>query len=360
MTDDGRTIAERLADAEPGAPARLDGLIDRLTAGGRLRGARLDGRAIGPRGLAAVEVRGVTDDSREVRPGALFVAIDGGHVDGHEFVARAAEAGAAAAIVERPLPEVALPQLIVDRSQPAVAVAASWWYGDPSRELAVVGITGTDGKTTTSFLATAALEAAGIRTGMIGTASTPHRRDRRSRTRSTRRPRARPSCRPRSGRWPPAGTAPRSSRPRRTGSRSIASAAIGYDVAILTNLSHEHLEFHGSWDAYRRRQAAPCSSGSAGSRPAVPSPRASAGRGPGSSTPTTPLAGRFIGVTQEAGARVLSYGTDPSADVRATRIEEDARGLRVAYEAPSGPGTLGAAARRAVQRPQRARGRRPR
>ena len=114
----------------------------------------------------------MTHDSREVRPGSLFVAVPGIHVDGHEFVEAAAAAGAAAALVEVPIAGLALPQLIVADTRAALATAAAWWYGDPSRDLAVVGITGTDGKTTTSFLAVAALEAAGIRTGMTGTAAT--------------------------------------------------------------------------------------------------------------------------------------------------------------------------------------------
>src|SRR5207245_8451679 len=125
-------------------------------------------------------VRGVTDDSRAGAPGALFVAIRGLHVDGHDNVERAAAKGAAAAIVERALPEVALPQLIVDRSPAALASAAAWWYDDPSRGLGVVGITGTDGKTTTSFLAVGAFEAAGLSSGLVGTVATQIGRTRES------------------------------------------------------------------------------------------------------------------------------------------------------------------------------------
>ena len=72
--------------------------------------------------------------------------------------------------MDAPVPGVALPQLVVASSPIALARSAAWWYGDPSRELAVVGVTGTDGKTTTSMLAVAALEAAGVRTGLISTA----------------------------------------------------------------------------------------------------------------------------------------------------------------------------------------------
>ena len=156
------TLADLLDAAAPATSTPLEGLIERLTAQHRLTGARRDGRAIGAAGLAAIAVRGVTNDSREIRAGSLFVAVPGLHVDGHEYVAAAASAGAAAAIVERPLPEVDLPQLVVADSRTALAAAAAWWYGDPSRDLAVVGITGTDGKTTTSFLAVAPRGGAGF------------------------------------------------------------------------------------------------------------------------------------------------------------------------------------------------------
>ena len=166
------TIAELLAAAEPAEPRSLGGLVERLTDEGILRGARDGGRPIGPAGLGAIAVHGVTEDSRTVREGSIFVAVRGDHVDGHEFVERAATAGAAVAIVERALPDVSLPQLVVERSQAALGSAAAWWFGDPSRELGVVGITGTDGKTTTSFLAVAALEAAGLSSGLVGTVDT--------------------------------------------------------------------------------------------------------------------------------------------------------------------------------------------
>ena len=100
------------------------------------------------------------------------MAVPGLHVDGHDFVEAAAGAGAAAVLVERPVPDVPVAQLVVGDVRSALASAAAWWYEDPSDALAVVGITGTDGKTTTSFLAVAALEAAGIATGMTGTAAT--------------------------------------------------------------------------------------------------------------------------------------------------------------------------------------------
>jgi len=120
------TIDDLLVAAEPTEPVPLAGLIERLTAEHRLRGARRDGRAIGAAGLAGLDVRGVTNDSRDVRAGSLFVAIPGLHADGHDFVAAAAAAGAAAAIVDRAVPEVAIPQLVVAETRTALASAAAW------------------------------------------------------------------------------------------------------------------------------------------------------------------------------------------------------------------------------------------
>ena len=333
------TIAARLEAAEPRDPRTLGGLIERLTARGRLHGARDGGRAIGPAALAGVEVRGVTEDSRTVGPGALFVAVPGLHVDGHEFVGRAAGAGAAAAIVERPVPDVALPQLVVERSGAALAEAAAWWYGDPSHELGVVGITGTDGKTTTAFLAAGALEAAGLSSGLSGTVATQIG-DRRE-------------ANPEHTTTPGAPLLQRTLRAMVAGGNSVAVVettshglaadrvlGIAYDVAILTNLTHEHIEFHGSWEAYRDAKLSLFERLSAG--PLNPVKELAGRRWPKAAIVNAddPNAGAFIGVAQEAGARVLTYGTDPAADVRATHVEEDARRLRIVVAAPSGDGSV--------------------
>jgi len=328
-----RTIAGLLAAAQPTEPRRVDALIERLTTERRLVGARRDGRAIGAAGLADIVVKGVAHDSRQVTDGTLFVAVPGLHVDGHDYVEAAAERGAAAAIVERPMPELAISQLIVDRSRPALASAAAWWYGDPSHELAVVGITGTDGKTTTSYLATAALEAAGIRAGMTGTTAT--------RIGGVEEANAEHATTPEAPELQLALRAMVDGGDRaavvETTSHGLALArvdGIAYDAAILTNLTHEHLELHGTWEAYRDaklrlfEKLAPHRAKPLG-WPAV-----------GIVNADDPSAGAFIGVAQEAGAHIVTYGTDATADVKATRVEEDQRRLRIAYDAPSGSGTV--------------------
>ena len=343
MTDDaptaaGPTIDAMLRAAEPSEPAALAGLIDRLTAEGHLRGARRDGRAIGPRGLADVLTQGVTDDSRAVHTGSLFVAIPGLHVDGHDYVEAAAAAGAAAAIVERALPNVALPQLIVERAQTGLASAAAWWYGDPSHELAVVGITGTDGKTTTGFLAVAALETAGVRAGMIGTAAIRiggHEEPNEAHATTPAAPHLQAALRAMVAAGDRAAVVESTSH----GLALERVGSIAFDIAIMTNVTHEHLEFHGSWEAYRDAKLSLFERLAAG-RDATTKQADRAWPKTGIVNLDDPSAGHFIGVTQEAGARVLTYGTDPGADVRATRVEEDGHGLRISYTSPSGPGDL--------------------
>ncbi len=328
------TIADLIAATEPGDPRPLGGLIERLEAEGRLRGARDAGRAIGAAALGTVAVRGVVLDSRQVTAGSLFVAVPGEHVDGHDFVAAAEAGGAAAAIVERPVAGVALPQLVVDRSQHALASAAGWWYGDPSRELGVVGITGTDGKTTTSFLAVAALESAGVSSGLVGTVDTKVGDVRESNAEHATTPEA-PALQAALRAMVAAGN---SAAVVETTSHGLALERVGgiaYDVAMLTNLSHEHLEFHGTWEAYRDAKLSLFERLAAGPR------------NPRKAWPKSAIvnlddasAGLFAGVAQEAGATLVTYGTDPAADVRATRVEEDARGLRIALVAPSGEASL--------------------
>jgi UDP-N-acetylmuramoyl-L-alanyl-D-glutamate--2,6-diaminopimelate ligase len=331
------TVRELLAAAEPTTTRPLGELIGRLAADGSLRGAREGGKAIGPAALAPIAVRAVTDDTRQVRPGDLFVAVRGGHVDGHDFVGEASAAGAVAAIVERPLPELGLPQLVVDRSLAALADAAAWSYGNPSHELGVVGITGTDGKTTTSFLAVAALEAAGLSAGLVGTVETKIGASREPNPEHMTTPGA-PELQRALRAMVGAGNAAAVVETTSHGLAADRVRGIAYDVAILTNLSHEHLEFHGTWEAYRDAKLSLFERLAVSER----NPRKAGPAWPKTAVVNVddPTAGLFVGVAQEAGARIVTYGTDAAADVRATRSEEDARRLRVAYDAPSGPGTL--------------------
>src|SRR6202167_5213748 len=125
--------------------------------------------AADPAGEAAgVEITGLAYDSREVAPGDLFFCVSGFRSDGHRFAPAAVRAGAAALVVERPL-GLAVPEVLVASTRAAMGPVAARFYGDPSATLDVVGVTGTNGKTTTAFLLRALLQAAGRPCGLLGT-----------------------------------------------------------------------------------------------------------------------------------------------------------------------------------------------
>ena len=119
-------------------------------------------------GAPDVEVSGLAYSSRAVTPGTLFFCVPGFKVDGHDFAPDAVERGAAALVVQRPL-GLGVPEVQVEDVRAAMAEIAARFYGDPTHELDVVGITGTNGKTTTTFLVRSILEAAGRQCGLLGT-----------------------------------------------------------------------------------------------------------------------------------------------------------------------------------------------
>jgi len=138
---------------------------------GVLRGRGLIRADDGLRADAAVgAVTGVSYDSRTVTTGQVFVALRGQHADGTAFARQAIERGAAAIVSEQAAPEgVRVPWAMVEDARLALAVIATTFYRDPSREMQVIGITGTNGKTTTAYLVASIFEAAGIRCGLLGT-----------------------------------------------------------------------------------------------------------------------------------------------------------------------------------------------
>lgn len=204
-------------------------------------------RVVGDR---ATRVSGLAYDSRDVAAGDLFAALVGGYADGHGFAERAAAAGASAVLVEREL-SLPLPQLIVPDSRAALARVADALYRHPSGEIAVVGITGTDGKTTTSFLTDAIFGAAGRVTGMIGTVAVRIAgvEDRHALRQTT----------------------PESADVQRLLRAMVDADAewaileatshglgmhrlddVAFRVAAVTNITSEHLEFHGTVERYWR------------------------------------------------------------------------------------------------------------
>ncbi|MFL5916180.1 MAG: Mur ligase family protein [Gaiellaceae bacterium] len=197
-------------------------------------------------GGPAVEVRDLAYDARAVTPGALFFAVPGEHADGHDFAGAAVEAGAVALVVQREL-ALPVPQVVVADSRAAMAPAADVFFGEPTRELEVVGVTGTSGKTTTSFLLFAILAAASRRPGLLGTVEARVGGERRGVVRTT----------------PEAIDLQRLFREMLdAGDRSCAMEAsshasvlhrldrVRFAVLVFTNLSHDHLDFHGDLESY--------------------------------------------------------------------------------------------------------------
>jgi UDP-N-acetylmuramoyl-L-alanyl-D-glutamate--2,6-diaminopimelate ligase len=197
-------------------------------------------------GRPAVEVRDLAYDARSVTAGALFFAVPGERADGHDFAAEAVKRGAAGLVVEHVL-ELPVPQIVVRDARAAMASAADVFFGEPTRELEVVGVTGTSGKTTTSFLLFAILAAAGHRPGLLGTVEARVGGERRGVVRTT----------------PEAIDLQRTFREMLdAGDRSCAMEAsshasvlhrldlVRFAVLVFTNLSQDHLDFHGDMESY--------------------------------------------------------------------------------------------------------------
>jgi UDP-N-acetylmuramoyl-L-alanyl-D-glutamate--2,6-diaminopimelate ligase len=278
----------------------------------------------------------VTFDSRHLRASSVFVAVPGAHVDGHDYVAAAAALGAVAAVVERPVPGAALPQIVVDDARRALAAVGAWWYGDPSRELGVVGITGTDGKTTTAFLAAAMLEAAGVSTGLITTAVAQVGSVRTANPEHVTTPEA-PELQRMLRAMVSAGNRAAIVETTSHGLALHRVAEIAYDVAIFTNLTHEHLELHGTFEAYRDAKLSlfrRLGDEVPAKRLARVWPRF------GIVNADDPAAPLFVDAARGSGARILTYGTASGADVCATAVAEGARSLRVDVATPRWTGPL--------------------
>jgi UDP-N-acetylmuramoyl-L-alanyl-D-glutamate--2,6-diaminopimelate ligase len=333
----GREDAVRaaLAEAEPGEPRPLAGLVDRLAAAGQL----LEVSTSGDGDVAADVARGIAYDSRLVIPGGIFVAVPGEHVDGHAFAAAAVAAGAGAVVVERPVPGARAPvQILVRSSQLALAVVAAWWYGDPGAELGIVGVTGTDGKTTTVGLVAAALNAAGVRTGLISTAALgvgAARADVLAHVTTPEAPELQRALRAMVAAGDAAAVIEATS-------HGLARERVGqvpFDLGIFTNLSHEHLEFHGSYEAYR---AAKRSLFERLGRPAGRPPKPATlpgGRGwpvAGIVNGDDAEAATFLAAAREAGVSAFTYGTAARADVRATDVVVSDDGITATVHTPRG------------------------
>jgi len=262
-------------------------------------------------GRAPATIADLAYDARRAGPGALFFCVPGASADGHDFAADAVGRGATALVVERQL-DLPVPQLVVSDTRVAMAVAADVFFGEPTLELQVVGATGTNGKTTTTYLLHSILAAAGLRPGLLGTIEG----------------RVGGKVRPVERTTPEAIDLQRTFREMlASGDRSCALEAsshaselhrldrVRFAALVFTNLTRDHLDFHGTLERYfaakRRLFTA-----------AVPPPAAvNVG-----DTHGRLLASELRGLGHE---RLLTFGLAPDADVRPERLELSREGARL-------------------------------
>jgi UDP-N-acetylmuramoyl-L-alanyl-D-glutamate--2,6-diaminopimelate ligase len=195
-------------------------------------------------------VSGLSDDSRRVQPGDCFVAVPGFKVDARRFVTEAVSRGATLIVTEgEAVAEAGAAQVLVPSARAALARLADAYFGHPSRHLTVVGITGTNGKTTTSYLVEALLHALGLRTGVIGTIQYVLGDERRPASQTTPDALALQSMLASMRASGVGGVAMEVS------SHALALSRVDqmtFDVGVFTNLTQDHLDFHGTLTEYRR------------------------------------------------------------------------------------------------------------
>ena len=201
-----------------------------------------------------VPLEHVTTDSRQVRPNSLFVAVPGVARDGADFIPQALANGAQAVVMERPLPDLPVPSLVVPSARWAVAYLSAYLHDFPARHLTMIGVTGTDGKTTTANLLFQILQAAGIRAGMISTVNAVLG-DRVAETGLHVTTPDAPEVQAYLAEMRHAGLTHCILETTSHGLAQHRVSVCDFDVAVLTNLSHEHLDYHGNLEAYRAAKA---------------------------------------------------------------------------------------------------------
>lgn len=268
-------------------------------------------------------IRGITYDSRCVAPGDLFVALRGAQADGHDYLRQAASLGAVALLVEQAPADPSLPPAaVVSDTRRALAPLAVRFFGAPGEELTLVGVTGTNGKTSTTFLIDSMLRAAGIPAGLIGTVEVRGPGLRR-RARNT---------------TPESLDLQRSLRALHTkGARTVAMEVSSHGLALgrvagcrfavgaITNLSQDHLDFHDGMEDYAEAKALLFREHLTPSGAAV-------------INVDDPQAPRFLNAASQSGAQVLRVSRDPAAqaEVRVLEAQSCIAGTRARLAAPGG------------------------
>jgi UDP-N-acetylmuramoyl-L-alanyl-D-glutamate--2,6-diaminopimelate ligase len=205
-------------------------------------------------GGADVPIQSITSDSRQVQPGSLFVAYPGVAVDGHDYIGQALGNGASAVIAEKRIRKLPVPLVIVPNGREALAHVSAAWHGFPARQLTVVGVTGTDGKTTTCNLLHSILATAGRRAGLVTTVNAIIGERVMDTGLHTTTPDA-PDVQGYLAEMVAAGMEIAVLEATSHGLEQHRVAACDFDVAVVTNVTHEHLDIHGSLKAYQQAKS---------------------------------------------------------------------------------------------------------
>jgi len=257
-----------------------------------------------------VRISGIALDSRLVEPGFVFVAMQGGQVDGHEYIDDAFERGAAAVVGSEPPAEGLENYVQVGDSRRALAQLSAAFYGHPARKLTLIGVTGTDGKTTTANLLHHILREAGITAGMITTVNALIGEEELDTGFHVTTPEAHDVQRY-LAQMLEAGLTHAVLEATSHGLAQERVGAVDFDYAVVTNITHEHLDYHGSYEEYR----------------------AAKGRlfemiGDEGVAILNRDDSSFEYLAELSSGRLISYGMHPEADLRATQVEHSAQGLR--------------------------------
>lgn len=205
---------------------------------------------LSPTELGDVPISGLADDSRRVRAGSIFVAVRGARTDGHRFLADATRMGAAALVGEENDPGLGVPYLQVEDSREALAGLAAAWHGYPARKLVMIGVTGTDGKTTTCSLIHHILLAAGRKAGMVTSVDAVIENEVIDTGFHVTTPGVL-ELQALLARMVEAGAEAAVVEATSHGLAQKRVAACDFDLAVVTNITHEHLDFHETFEAYR-------------------------------------------------------------------------------------------------------------
>lgn len=275
--------------------------------------------------LPGFQVTGVTADSREVKPGYIFVAVPGAAHDGHSFISQAIAQGVGAVVGSRLIEDLPVPYIQVADPRRALAYLAASFFGNPSQSMTMIGVTGTDGKTTTSNLIYQILQSAGLPTGIISTVNAMIGTEVYDTGFHVTTPQS-PDIQRYLARMKNAGLTHVVLEATSHGLAQQRVTACNFDIGVVTNITHEHLDYHGSYEAYRAAKASLFTG-------LVDTPRKDSGVMPLAVLNQDDISYEYL--KQVTNVPQVAYSIRPGADVWAEDILHEADGLHFTAHGPN-------------------------